>query len=702
MNETIQVHNPTTLTARLRRNPPLSAQWRRLLPVLVLAGVASVAQAQYGGPSGATPSSASGSGGNAASFHVDDKYAGLSIDPKYPVDPGTLNHTINDFRPESRDIFHLMDQTADAQGNLKPLDFNAPQPEDQNNPAQQAIYGRNTWLMWCGGDEYFWDWLSQDAYGVLDFLRMLDSRKRESRFRDLGLINQPGLRATAKPGPYGLYLDVVERRIGEGEGYSPYSGPKPKGPDDPNALEGDGVNPAVYGYPSGVIGLRLFPNPNFTTNKAAQKWWNAEAFYKDPDYARNPRTVRPFLVGMSCALCHVAAHPLNPPADPEEPEWSNLSSIIGNQYFRTSAAFGSSVDRANFLWFYLASQQPGTIDTSMVTSDHINNANAMNAIFELPARLARAQLNPAETQDEEARTLPGDGDKDRLVPRVLMDGADSIGVFGALARVYLNIGMYHDEWNLCANPVIGFVPQKPFSIEACRHNSVYWRVNENFRVAYLAQFLSWDRRQTNAGQCSTVAMKLKDARVPLERLTIQAIAKGEDQELPTNGTSLFVVKEEGNQIQIRIFAANGDLVVDKEATELALDAGLDAAKVKTNQLQILRGLFNGGMIHGELAGDLKRAVAESVMELADYTPKFVDLPENQHHWNESLALQGSQVFTRNCMICHSSKQPGGFTIHFEHNPPAPPQGTNSRCQWTGKTGSPSNVAPLTGVMSALR
>ena len=518
MNDTIQGLNSRSRKARSPAKPSRCARWPACLAVIVLLVGAAVAQSQYGGMTGTSPSPNNGSGGYVGSFHVDDKYASFGIDPKYPVDPGTTSHTINDFRPESRDIFHLMDQTADAHGNLKPMDFSAPQPEDQNNPAQQAIYGRNTWMMWCGGDEYFWDWLSQDAYGVLDFLRMLDSRKRESRFRDLGLINQPGLCANAKPGPYGLYLDMVDRRIGEGEGFSPYRGSKPNRSVDPNALESDGVNPAVYGYPSGVIGLRLFPNPGFTTNRAAQKWWNAEAFYKDPNYARDPRTVRPFLVGMSCALCHVAAHPLNPPANPEEPEWSNLSSLIGNQYFRTSAAFGSSVDRANFLWFYLASQQPGTIDTSMVTPDHINNANAMNAIFELPSRLARAQLNPAETQDEEARSFPGDGDKERLVPRVLMDGADSIGVFGALARVYLNIGMYHEEWNRCANPVIGFVPQKPFSIEASRHNSVYWRVNENFRVAYLAQFLAWDRRQTKAGQCSTVAMRLKDARVPLEDL----------------------------------------------------------------------------------------------------------------------------------------------------------------------------------------
>ena len=35
----------------------------------------------------------------------------------------------------------------------------------------------------------------------------------------------------------------------------------------------------------------------------------------------------------------------------------------------------------------------------------------------------------------------------RYVPRILFDGADSIGAWGALARVYLNIGTYHEQWD---------------------------------------------------------------------------------------------------------------------------------------------------------------------------------------------------------------------------------------------------------------
>jgi hypothetical protein len=181
---------------------------------------------------------------------------------------------------------------------------------------------------------------------------------------------------------------------------------------------------------------------------------------------------------MSCAICHVSTHPLNPPANAEEPQWSNLSSIVGAQYFRTSGIIGSRVERKNFLSQYLASQQPGTIDTSMTATDQINNSNAMNAIFEMPARVARAQLNPAEVQGPAAQSIPFGSTQEsiRRIPRVLMDGSDSIGFFAALSRVYLNIGLFHDEWNRVTNidhrfhaaeTIFDRCPRQEFALLAC-------------------------------------------------------------------------------------------------------------------------------------------------------------------------------------------------------------------------------------------
>jgi hypothetical protein len=80
---------------------------------------------------------------------------------------------------------------------------------------------------------------------------------------------------------------------------------------------------------------------------------------------------------MSCAICHVAAHPLNPPADPAEPKWENLSAIIGNLNFRPVEVFGNETSPTNFLNHFLAAQQPGTVDTSMTSTDWIANFTAM-------------------------------------------------------------------------------------------------------------------------------------------------------------------------------------------------------------------------------------------------------------------------------------------------------------------------------------
>src|SRR6185312_7731007 len=63
-------------------------------------------------------------------------------------------------------------------------------------------------------------------------------------------------------------------------------------------------------------------------------------------------------------------------------------------------------------------------------------------------------------------------------PRVLKDGADSVGVLGALNRVYLNIGLFSEEWLLHFNALIGGKKVSPIEIAVARKNSVYWQATE--------------------------------------------------------------------------------------------------------------------------------------------------------------------------------------------------------------------------------
>ena len=323
--------------------------------------------------------------------------------------------------------------------------------------SQEEIKGRNTWNLWCGGDEQFWDRVAREALGLFDLLKTIDSRSREKRFRELGLINEPGYRQATQPDKYGLWLD---------EAVTP---------------EPASIDPKVYGRATGVMGFRLFDNPDFTGQ--AVKDWDAQKYYSDPPYATKKGLIRPYRVGVSCGACHIAFHPCNPPLDPINPKWENLASAIGNQYIAEGAVFAPNVKEGGFFAEMLKNQPRGTSDTSRIATDHINNPNMINPIFELGARITVAG---EETMSGETLLIPGEKEK-MLVPHILKDGADSVGVPGATIRVYVNIGMFSQHWLAQHNALLGLTPQKPFSIKTAQENSVYWLATQE-KVANIAAF----------------------------------------------------------------------------------------------------------------------------------------------------------------------------------------------------------------------
>ena len=103
--------------------------------------------------------------------------------------------------------------------------------------------------------------------------------------------------------------------------------------------------------------------------------------------------IRPYRVGMSCAFCHVGPNPIRPPADPENPKWGNLSSNVGAQYFWWDRVFNWQGDRNDASIFYQALHvsRPGTLDTSLVSTDNINNPRTMNAVYYLGPRMGLAK-----------------------------------------------------------------------------------------------------------------------------------------------------------------------------------------------------------------------------------------------------------------------------------------------------------------------
>jgi hypothetical protein len=333
-------------------------------------------------------------------------------------------------------------------------------PANPNAAAQRL--GRDTWIHWTWGNQKFLRKASVLAGRLsvpvsLDFFRLLDSRRRATRFRDFGLINEPNCEENAQPDEFGLYLD---RWKGDPLGYYP-TGAR-------GALTYPGsqvpVDTRHYGRPAGVVGLRLFPNPQFDS-----KAWDIQEYFRNPG-----RVEPPYLVGFSCAFCHMAFDPVNPPADPEHPRWENLAANLGNQYFREGelmlgkgrVLFGdkhpdpasprdpyrtAGLTEEDFLYQYASTQQPGTSETSRISYDFINNPNTINPIFNL-----RHRPQVQETAPNGAK---------RQAMHILKDGADSVGIQWALMRVPINIGCEGEYWiDHLFNPASGR-RQKPFRIE---------------------------------------------------------------------------------------------------------------------------------------------------------------------------------------------------------------------------------------------
>ena len=296
-----------------------------------------------------------------------------------------------------------------------------------SNLTQAEINGQQTWYFWTGGNEKFFRNQAKNTHGEIDFLSLLDARpqsdslpnnphlQRNNRFQQIGVINDPGCRAATEPDEYGLWIDKCQ---------------------DPHS--------------AGIMGARKFPNPNFDP-----ALWDIAKYYQE-----GAKIEPPYRIGISCGVCHIAFNPLKPPANLEEPLWENIVSALGNQYLREGALFGANIPDEDFRKQVLNTQQPGTSDTSRIATDHINNPNAINPIFNLPDRPRYEEvMNDGTTRE---------------VPHILKDGADSVGVALASLRVYVNIGMCSDYWLTLHDPLLGRKAQQPFDIEKAKAECEYW------------------------------------------------------------------------------------------------------------------------------------------------------------------------------------------------------------------------------------
>ena len=367
----------------------------------------------------------------------------------------------------------------------------------------QEVAGRNMWLVWSGGNDRLWDRMTNYTFGAFDLLKIISSHpsqgySRANRWDYLGLVNEPCF--DKAPGPdkkhRGLWLDV------RGQGCAPdpfedadkYPGVAVGARGKP--LGDGGTQPvgSFYGEATGILGLRLFPNPDF--DEKAAKAWDAEKYYTDPKYYNRQDLVRPYRVGMSCGFCHLGPSPVNPPDDPANPKFANLSSSVGAQYMWVDRLFIHNSNKPegqkNYMFQLAHTYRPGSMDTSLISTDSINNPRTMNALYDVMARMGTAKrwhekLADGELDNKQFNDFFTSGpltefydkaDATVMTPHVLKDGADSVGLLGALNRVYLNIGLFSEEWLLHFNPIVGGKTITPIRIADAQMNSGYWQATE--------------------------------------------------------------------------------------------------------------------------------------------------------------------------------------------------------------------------------
>ena len=395
------------------------------------------------------------------------------VGPPGPDEAQLAGRPAASFPQASEDYFHDMDNGA-------PLNA-------------EQVKGRNMWIVWTGGNDRFWDKVTQNSLATFDLLKIITSHPsqtycdgqrcdRHSRWKWLGAINEPCFEKPTAPDPahFGLWLD--HRSAG--------CAPDP----DENATNlgvkigqrgqafKDGTTLPVgsyFGEATGILGLRLFPNPEF--DKSAKARWDPERYYSDYKYYTDPKLVRPYRVGMSCGFCHVGLEPDSAGRRVALPDYSNLNSTVGAQYLWMDRVFVWSADEE----FRLPARPflPTRDDGRLARLDGLHQQPPHHEcdilLGKRPRRLILGQER-LEGNERQNKQLPGtfDPPETSWSPRVLKDGADSVGVLGALNRVYINIGLDGEDWTTHFNPFFGFKPITPILIPTAEKYSSYWRATE--------------------------------------------------------------------------------------------------------------------------------------------------------------------------------------------------------------------------------
>ena len=191
---------------------------------------------------------------------------------------------------------------------------------------------------------------------------------------------------------------------------------------------------------------------------------------------------------------------MHPPPDPENPAWETSQLPCGRAVSLGGSGFLLGVAKPdNFIYQLFQTWRPGTMDVSFVSQDNLDNPRTMNAVYNVGARMELAKRFGKEKLAPENRDnlqlnhyVPASSPLASFFKapdtvytmRVLKDGSDSVGVIAALNRVYINIGLFSEEWLLHFRPLLGGKRITPIQVKIARKNSVYWQATEAPDVRY--------------------------------------------------------------------------------------------------------------------------------------------------------------------------------------------------------------------------
>ncbi len=324
---------------------------------------------------------------------------------------------------------------------------------------QPEIEGRNMWMVWTGGNDRLWDRLTIDSIGSFDLLKTISSHPQHrlrpaqpvalSRARERAVLHRSdrsrseSLRAVARR----ARSEVPARSVCRSAALSRRARSARAGPSCRSA-------PTTASRPAwsacGCSPIRIS-----TRRRAAAL--ELRTVLQRSGVLLRPRS-RPAVPRRHV----VRVLPRRPESDPAARR-SGEPGMGASELERRRAVFlvgprlqlAGRQNAASIFYQALHVSRPGTLDTSLVSTDNINNPRTMNAVYYLGPRMGLAKKWGKETMaggglrnKQFNEFVPPDDPLAQFfappsttwTPRVLKDGSDSVGALGALNRVYINIG----------------------------------------------------------------------------------------------------------------------------------------------------------------------------------------------------------------------------------------------------------------------